>query len=159
MDTIDTYYELLGDFDPERLRAILADDLVFEGPIAGRRVGADAFVEGAAMFARASRGIAMLQREPSAALYDAELAQRRRALRRILRTARRPHPDAAAALRPRGVPSGYVNRPFSRIVTPSAVNRPFSRIVTPSAVSRPSWRRSQIMSQCTEDSFVPPVSG
>jgi ketosteroid isomerase-like protein len=73
MDTIDTYYDILGDFDAERLRAILAPDLVFEGPIAGRRVGADAFVEGAAMFARASRGIAMLQREPSAALYDAEL--------------------------------------------------------------------------------------
>ena len=30
---------------------------------------------------------------------------------------------------------------------------------SPSAESRPPWRRSQIRSQCTADSFVPPVSG
>ncbi len=73
MDTIDTYYEILGDFDAERLRAILAPDLDFEGSIAGRRSGADAFIAGAAGFAAAARTITMLQREPTAALYDAEL--------------------------------------------------------------------------------------
>ena len=73
MHTIDTYYEILGDFDAERLRAILAPDLDFEGSIAGRRSGADAFIAGAAGFAAAARKITMLQREPSAALYDAEL--------------------------------------------------------------------------------------
>ena len=73
MDTIDTYYEILGDFDAERLRAILAPDLDFEGSIAGRRSGADAFIAGAAGFAAAARRITMRQREPTAALYDAEL--------------------------------------------------------------------------------------
>ena len=73
MDIIDTYYEILGDFDADALRAILAPDLRFEGPIAGRRDGADGFIEGAAMFARAARSITMRQREPTAALYDAEL--------------------------------------------------------------------------------------
>jgi hypothetical protein len=73
MDIIDTYYEILGDFDPERLRPLLADDLVYEGPITGHRVGADPFVQGAAQFARAASDITMLQREPTAALYDARL--------------------------------------------------------------------------------------
>jgi ketosteroid isomerase-like protein len=73
MDIIDTYYEILGDFDAERLRAILAPDLVFEGSIAGRRDGAEAFIAGAAQFAAAARSITMLQREPTAALYDAQL--------------------------------------------------------------------------------------
>jgi len=73
MDTIDTYYALLADFDAERLRAILAPDLDFEGSIAGRRSGAEPFIAGAAQFAAAARAITMLQREPTAALYDAEL--------------------------------------------------------------------------------------
>jgi hypothetical protein len=73
MDIIDTYYEILGDFDPERLRAILAPDLTFEGSIMGRRTGAEPFIAGAADFAAAARAITMLQREPTAALYDAEL--------------------------------------------------------------------------------------
>jgi hypothetical protein len=75
------YYELLGggaaSFDPARLRAILADDLAFEGPIAGSRVGADGFVRGAAGFAGVARRIEMVQlvtdHEGAAALYDAEL--------------------------------------------------------------------------------------
>src|SRR5690349_8241657 len=73
MDIIDTYYAILGDFDADRLRAILADDLRFEGSIAGSRVGAEPFIAGAEQFATAARSITMLQREPTAALYDAEL--------------------------------------------------------------------------------------
>jgi hypothetical protein len=73
MDIIDTYYELLDDFDAERLRAILAPDLDFEGSIMGRRSGAEPFIAGAAAFAAAAGSITMLQREPTAALYDAEL--------------------------------------------------------------------------------------
>jgi hypothetical protein len=73
MDIIDTYYEILAAFDAQRLRAILAPDLAFEGPIAGRRDGAEAFIAGAEGFARAARSITILQREPTAALYDAEL--------------------------------------------------------------------------------------
>src|SRR3954469_16182053 len=76
MHIIDTYYDILAAFDAERLRAILADDLVFEGPIAGRRVGAEGFVAGAGAFADAARGIKMLSRvhggDRAAALYDAE---------------------------------------------------------------------------------------
>jgi hypothetical protein len=73
MDIIDTYYAILADFDAQRLRSILAPDLEFEGPIAGRRTGAEAFIAGAASFAAAARTLTMLQREPTAALYDAEL--------------------------------------------------------------------------------------
>src|SRR3954451_14498074 len=73
MHVIDTYYDILAAFDAERLRAIVADDLRFEGPIAGRRVGAAEFIEGAARFAAAARSLTLLQREPTAALYDAEL--------------------------------------------------------------------------------------
>lgn len=75
------YYELLGggisSFDPKRLRAILADDLAFEGPIAGARVGADGFVRGASGFAGVVRRIDLLQQvtdeDGAATLYDAEL--------------------------------------------------------------------------------------
>ena len=36
MDIIASYYDILTAFDADRLRAILAPDLQFEGPIAGR---------------------------------------------------------------------------------------------------------------------------
>lgn len=76
-----TYYEILGAgperFDPEALRAILAPDLDFEGPIAGHRVGIEPFLAGAARFARATRHIELLgllgTGARAAALYDAEL--------------------------------------------------------------------------------------
>lgn len=76
-----TYYELLeggaSSFDPERLRAILADDLAFEGPIAGSRIGAESFVRGVAGFAGVALSIRILERVvdggSAAALYDAEL--------------------------------------------------------------------------------------
>ena len=139
MDIIDTYYEILGDFDAERLRAILAPDLDFEGSIAGRRSGADAFIAGAAGFAAAARTITMLQREPTAALYDAELPGRHRALRGVLRGRGRPHPDAPAALR-RGAFQAAMSREGA--VLEDRRRRP--------RVSRPSVRRSQIMSQCTD---------
>lgn len=75
------YYEILqagaDALDVARLRSVFADDLDYEGPITGTRVGADAFVEGAARFAKASRGIQMLHLigagAEAAALYDAEL--------------------------------------------------------------------------------------
>jgi hypothetical protein len=71
------YYDTLTRFDPARLRAILAPELVFEGPIAGRRVGAEGFVKGASGFAQAVKRVDMLHLldsgEEAAALYDAEL--------------------------------------------------------------------------------------
>lgn len=80
-DVVRAYYDILKEgmasFDPDRLRAILAPDLVFEGPIAGRRVGAEGFIKGVSGFAETMRGLTMLNqlREGGAAatLYDAEL--------------------------------------------------------------------------------------
>lgn len=71
------YYATLNAFEPERLRAILAPDLVFEGPLAGRRVGADGFVRGVSGFTQAMQRLDMLHLldagDEAAALYDAEL--------------------------------------------------------------------------------------
>lgn len=39
-DYYDTLKDGMASFDEDRLRRILAPDLVFEGPIAGRHVGA-----------------------------------------------------------------------------------------------------------------------
>jgi hypothetical protein len=79
--TIETYYEILQSgadrFDPERLRAVLAPELVFEGPIAGHRVGAEPFCKGVVGFVAALRHLEMRQLlttpGKAAALYDAEL--------------------------------------------------------------------------------------
>ena len=79
--TIETYYEILRGgadrFDAEQLRAILAPQLVFEGPIAGQRVGAEPFCKGVVGFVRALRHLEMRQLVTApgkaAALYDAEL--------------------------------------------------------------------------------------
>ena len=75
------YYEVLQggtvSFDEDRLRAILAPDLAFEGPIAGHRVGAEMFIRGVAGFAQTMNHLTMLQLlhagDETAALYDAEM--------------------------------------------------------------------------------------
>lgn len=79
--TIETYYEILQagaqGFDPEKLRAILAANLVFEGPIAGHRVGAEPFCKGVVGFVTALEHLEMRQLlampGQAASLYDAEL--------------------------------------------------------------------------------------
>lgn len=76
-----SYYEILkagpAAFDPARLRAILAPELVFEGPIAGRRIGAEGFIKGVSGFVETARSIEMLVQvaagDLEATLYDAEL--------------------------------------------------------------------------------------
>ena len=76
-----TYYETLNDatasLDEERLRAILAPDLNFEGPIAGHVVGAERFIKGVSGFVETKRRLTMVQQlhaaDLAAALYDAEL--------------------------------------------------------------------------------------
>ena len=76
-----TYYETLNDAtasrDEERLRAILAPDLNFEGPIAGHVVGAERFIKGVSGFVETKRRLTMVQQlhagDLAAALYDAEL--------------------------------------------------------------------------------------
>jgi hypothetical protein len=81
---IDAYYESwrtgAAAFDSGALSAILADDLDFEGPIAGKRRGSAGFVGGVKRFVEGLRApIRMLQRVDSgnqaAALYDADLPE------------------------------------------------------------------------------------
>ena len=79
--TIETYYEILQSgadrFDAEQLRAILAPELIFEGPIAGHRVGAEPFCKGVVGFVSALQHLEMRQLVTTpgmaATLYDAEL--------------------------------------------------------------------------------------
>jgi ketosteroid isomerase-like protein len=80
-DAVRIYYDTLSDgmasFDPDRLRAILAPDLLFEGPIAGRHVGAEPFIHGVGGFAETMRGLKLLHQvrdgRMAATLYDAEM--------------------------------------------------------------------------------------
>lgn len=78
---VPAYYALVGSgpaaFDADRLAALLAPDLIFEGPIAGHRVGAPPFLKGVAGFAETARSIDMLHLlyagDQAASLYDAQL--------------------------------------------------------------------------------------
>lgn len=81
-ELIDTYYNSwrngINSFDAARVRGILAEDLDFEGPIAGKRQGAAGFVGGLTRFVEGLQGpIGILQQVDSehqgAALYDAAL--------------------------------------------------------------------------------------
>jgi len=64
----------IASFDEARLRAIIAPDLKFEGPIAGKRVGGDSFLRGLADFLKALKTFESIQElhagNESAALYD-----------------------------------------------------------------------------------------
>ena len=65
-------------FDGTRLGAILAEDLDFEGPIAGKRRGAAGFIGGLTRFAEGLQApIRVLQQvesgEEAAVIYDADL--------------------------------------------------------------------------------------
>lgn len=78
---VQAYYDILKEgtasFDEGRLRAILASDLVFEGPIAGHVVGAERFIKGVSGFVETVRSLNMLHQlragDMAAALYDAEM--------------------------------------------------------------------------------------
>lgn len=73
------YYDILaGDgLDRDALRAILAPDLLFEGPVAGQRVGAEAFVTGVAGFVETCESLDFTQQmftdDGAAAVYDARM--------------------------------------------------------------------------------------
>ncbi len=86
MDTtgelLETYYDTLKEGmasfnEGRRLRAILAPDLVFEGPIAGRVVGAERFIKGVLGFVETMQSLHMLHQlragDEAATLYDAEM--------------------------------------------------------------------------------------
>lgn len=78
---VQAYYDILKEgmasFDAGRLRAILASDLKFEGPIAGHVVGAERFIKGVSGFVETLRSLKMLHQMSAggmaAALYDAEM--------------------------------------------------------------------------------------
>jgi ketosteroid isomerase-like protein len=81
---VDAYYgswrEGISSFDSARLGDILADDLDFEGPIAGKRRGAAGFIGGLKRFVEGLQApIRMLQQVDSGAhaatLYDADLPE------------------------------------------------------------------------------------
>lgn len=83
-DVIQAYYESwrkgISSFDSDRLSAVLADDLDFEGPIAGKRRGSAGFVGGLKRFVEGLRApIRMLHQVDSgnqaATLYDADLPE------------------------------------------------------------------------------------
>jgi hypothetical protein len=70
----------ISSFDEARVRAVLVEDLDFEGPIAGKRRGATGFVGGLTRFVEGLRApIHILQEINSgnegAVLYDAELPE------------------------------------------------------------------------------------
>lgn len=80
-DTVRRYYDILqagaDAFDEDRLRRLLAPDLDFEGPIAGRRTGAEPFIKGVSGFVHAARHIEFIHQlyagDRAAVLYDAKL--------------------------------------------------------------------------------------
>ncbi|MGC8486848.1 MAG: nuclear transport factor 2 family protein [Clostridia bacterium] len=80
-EIIQTYYDSLtggaAALEPDRLRAILSPDLVFEGPVGGRRVGAEGFIRGVLGFIDTARRLTMIHTlfaaNAAAALYDAEM--------------------------------------------------------------------------------------
>jgi hypothetical protein len=73
----DSWKDGMATFDAKRLREILAPDLRFEGPIAGKRIGREPFLVGLADFVRALRAyrpVRQLQAGGEAsALYDCDL--------------------------------------------------------------------------------------
>jgi len=81
---IEAYYDSwkngISSFDAPRLEGILAEDLDFEGPIAGKRRGAAGFIGGLARFVEGLQApIRVLQQVDSgrkaAVLYDADLPE------------------------------------------------------------------------------------
>jgi len=78
---VQTYYDILAGgaatFDPARLTAILAPDLVFEGPIAGHVTGAERFSQGVLGFIETVRSLDIVHQlyagDTAATLYDAEM--------------------------------------------------------------------------------------
>src|SRR5215470_2827362 len=77
-ELVQAYYDSWKDgmaaYDEERLRGILAPDLRFEGPIAGKREGVEPFLVGLADFVRALKAYQLVRRvhagDEASALYD-----------------------------------------------------------------------------------------
>lgn len=82
-ELVDAYYSSwtggIGDFDEDKLRRVLAPGLVFEGPLAGHRVGAEGFIRGVRDVSSALTSFRLLQRldrgDEVAVLYDCDLTR------------------------------------------------------------------------------------
>ena len=82
-ELVDAYYATwrngIATFDEAGLRALLADDFVYNGPIAGRRPGMESFVQGLKNFVRTLVQLRVLSRleggDEAALLYDCDLSQ------------------------------------------------------------------------------------
>jgi ketosteroid isomerase-like protein len=80
-ELVSAYYDSWthGAFDEERLQAILAEDLVFEGPLAGHRVGAEGFIRGVHGVAQALKEFRLIQRldngDEVSVLYECDLTR------------------------------------------------------------------------------------
>jgi SnoaL-like protein len=80
-ETVQSYYDSwkngIASFDEARLRAIIAPDLKFEGPIAGKREGREPFLRGLADFVGALKTYQCVQQlhagNEAAAIYDCTL--------------------------------------------------------------------------------------
>ena len=78
---LDAYYDSwqrgIASFDEQRVRDLVAPDLDFEGPIAGKRAGAEPFLQGLARFVGTITAFHPLQRihaeTEASALYDCDL--------------------------------------------------------------------------------------
>jgi ketosteroid isomerase-like protein len=75
----DSWKNGMASYDEARLRAILAADLKFEGPLAGKLTSADAFLPGLARFVQSVKAFHMRQEihagHEAAALYDCDLTK------------------------------------------------------------------------------------
>jgi len=77
-ELVEAYYSSwkqgMASFDEERLRGVLAPDLRFEGPIAGKREGREPFIRGVGDFARSLRAYRQVQQtnagNEASVLYD-----------------------------------------------------------------------------------------
>jgi len=81
----DSWKDGRGHFDAARLRSLLAPDLVFDGPLAGHRIGADGFLKGLADFADSVTSFQLVSEvrdgDQAAYLYDCDLVGRPARLR------------------------------------------------------------------------------
>ena len=82
-DVIEAYYATwtngIDSFDEARLRQLLAEDFVYDGPIAGRRPGVESFLGGLKAFVKTLRSVRMLTQlrngNEAAFLYDCDVSQ------------------------------------------------------------------------------------
>jgi SnoaL-like protein len=77
----DSWMNGMASYDETRLRGILAPDVKFEGPLSGKRTGADAFLPGLAGFVKILKALRILQKihagNEASVLYDCDITMPR----------------------------------------------------------------------------------